>query len=244
MQSSFEVALVAHNHPKDITLDDVLHSLKVLQNTFDVTIAKISTRVSQERARITQVNTRVDVCYSKVQLIRGSNRATTVFSTAKFPAPKSFPYLSQIFGIQGDIPNPYPEPNDSTTYTLIGGRVNPGMSAMPMTAEVVSEVEHVYKRLNVHNTDMEKVEFLMEDKGLGQFPSTNNIPSVGSLLLYNTDINPYKNYVASDNLVSTGKTRAVDDASKTQLASAPTTLQSGDVLPDIEALDLTYKPQV
>ncbi len=55
MQSSFEISLPFHNHQKEVTLDDVLHSLKILQSTFDASVAKLAFRVSQERARVTQV---------------------------------------------------------------------------------------------------------------------------------------------------------------------------------------------
>lgn len=38
--------------------------------------------------------------------------------------------------------------------------------------------------------DPERVEFLMEEKGLGDMPTV--IPSVASMLLFNSAINPYK----------------------------------------------------
>lgn len=37
---------------------------------------------------------------------------------------------------------------------------------------------------------------------------------------------------------------AGEDIAGKQLASAPTTILSGDALPDIEGLDLTYKPSM
>ena len=43
----------------------------------------------------------------------------------------------------------------------------------------------------------------MEDEGLGTFPT--QIEYVGSLLLFNTKINPYKEYQSLDNFMSTGK---------------------------------------
>ena len=55
----------------------------------------------------------------------------------------------------------------------------------------------------LQGTDMERVEFLMEDHGLGPMPPT--VPSVGSMLLFNTNVNPYEEYRALDNLVFTGR---------------------------------------
>lgn len=69
--------------------------------------------------------------------------------------------------------------------------------------ELNSEVQDIVCRLNTYGTDMERVEFIMEDNGLGRLP--HNIPSIGSLLLFNSDINPYKDYQTLDNLISAGR---------------------------------------
>lgn len=65
------------------------------------------------------------------------------------------------------------------------------------------ELQDIIQRLNAYNTDIVRVEFIMEDNGLGPLPQ--NIPSVGSMLLFNSDINPYKDYQTLDNLMSAGR---------------------------------------
>ena len=69
--------------------------------------------------------------------------------------------------------------------------------------ELFNDVLVVAKRLNSYGTDIQRVEFIMEDKGLGSLPS--NVPSVGTLLLFNSSINPYKDYQTLDNLFSSGR---------------------------------------
>jgi len=69
--------------------------------------------------------------------------------------------------------------------------------------------------LNREGSEPERVEFLMEEKGLGTLPS--NIPSIGSILLFNSSINPYKNYVAEDNLVSTGRAKIIEESDKAKI---------------------------
>jgi hypothetical protein len=71
--------------------------------------------------------------------------------------------------------------------------------------ELYSELQDIVVRLNTNGTDLERVEFTMEDEGLGRLP--HDISSVGSLLLFNSDINPYKEYQTLDNLVSAGRYR-------------------------------------
>jgi hypothetical protein len=70
-------------------------------------------------------------------------------------------------------------------------------------ADLTSEIMLVFSRLNKHGTDLVRVEMIMDDKGLGPLPPV--IPSVGALLLFNSNINPYKNYQALDNLLSAGR---------------------------------------
>ena len=69
--------------------------------------------------------------------------------------------------------------------------------------DLESEILLVYSRLNKHGTDLLRVEMVMDDKGLGPLPAS--VPSVGSMLLFNSNINPYKNYQALDNLLSAGR---------------------------------------
>jgi WAS family protein 1 len=67
-----------------------------LSEAFDKTINRIGNRLNTERGRVKSVSERVSVCNGKIQLIVGSNRATTVFSTAKFPATKKLPNSTSI----------------------------------------------------------------------------------------------------------------------------------------------------
>lgn len=69
--------------------------------------------------------------------------------------------------------------------------------------ELHGELQDIVVRLNTYGTDMERVEFTMEDEGLGRLPT--DIPSVGALLLFNSNINPYKEYQTLDNLISAGR---------------------------------------
>jgi hypothetical protein len=69
--------------------------------------------------------------------------------------------------------------------------------------ELFDDLQTIYSRFNGVGKELQRVEFIMEDNGLGTLPT--NINSVGSVLLFNSSINPYKNYEALDNLVSAGR---------------------------------------
>jgi len=111
----------------------------------------------------------------------------------------------------------FPEPDDNVVYFP----AEPKKSAV-LSSELTEDLYTIFGQLNQIGSEPERVEFLMEEKGLGSLPAV--LSSLGSLLLFNSSINPYKNYVAEDNLVSSGKAKAVGDIAKSQMASAPTTV--------------------
>ena len=108
--------------------------------------------------------------------------------------------------------------------------------------ELVEETNTIYTRLNTHNKDLQRVEFIMEDNGLGPLPE--HVSSTSSLLLFNSNINPYKTYQTLDNLASAGREKTRSEEIIKGLESAPMTILSGDALPDVQALDLMFKPSM
>jgi WAS family protein 1 len=49
---------------------------------------RIEVRVNTEKNRLENLKLRISTCQEKVSKIKGSTNATTIFSTAKFPATK------------------------------------------------------------------------------------------------------------------------------------------------------------
>jgi hypothetical protein len=95
-------------------------------------------------------------------------------------------------------PNPYPDVLDDVHYIP----ANPSISTVA-NPELSNDIQLMFSRVNTYGTDMLRSEFIMEEQGLGALPGA--LPSTGSMLLFNSNINPYKNYQALDNLVSTGR---------------------------------------
>ena len=65
--------------------------------TIDDVFGRIDRRVSDERKRVDSIKVRITDCKQLVAAVKGSNKATTVFSTSKFPAPKSLPLYPTIY---------------------------------------------------------------------------------------------------------------------------------------------------
>ena len=157
----------------------------------------------------------------------------------QFPAKKLIDLKNSVLDLSYDlheIPNPYPVAKEGVSYEWADRHVSKFDD---------NDIQHdlfvLYSRLNLHDHEEKHVEFLMEEEGLGTLPP--EISSVGSLLLFNSDVNPYKKYEARDNLMSAGRTREFADG-KEELHDAPKSLVDGDALPDVMGLDLTFKPKV
>ena len=85
---NYEISLVNYDIQASETLNDVFYSLKQLSSTIDHVYQRIETRFSTEKTRLDGIKTRIANCQNKINQIKGSKRATTVYSTARFPAPK------------------------------------------------------------------------------------------------------------------------------------------------------------
>lgn len=168
----------------DQTLSDVFFSLEKLNEIFSSVSSRVSKRIDDETARIKLINDRIGICQGKAQAVCGfTSKATTVHSTAKFPGPKQLPPSITLFSTLNKLGSAVPEPEDDVVYIP----AEPKKSAA-MNAELTEELYTIFGVLNLVGSEPDRVEFLMEEKGLGSLPSF--IPSVGSLLLFNSNINP------------------------------------------------------
>ncbi|GMI39479.1 hypothetical protein TeGR_g3109 [Tetraparma gracilis] len=223
---------------------DSLHSLSTLDSAVSSVFDRLLSRISAESSRVASLDSRGGLAREKIGRI-GSNRsrATTVFSSSKHPATKPPAPHARLFQSTSDplagAAQPA-QPDPEIEYVT----ADPATSAVGSAAES-GELQGLYARLNPHRTDMVRVEIKMEEEGLGPLPGREKLRSVGGTLLFNSRSNPYKKYSRLDNLVgSSSRERAASTEEKKDLMHAPTTLVDGDLLPDVAALDLMFKPEM
>ena len=63
----------------------ICDSLQYLEQVASDVFTRISTRVGENRAQLAKLNDRISVAQAKIDRIKGTNRATRVFSSAKYP---------------------------------------------------------------------------------------------------------------------------------------------------------------
>jgi hypothetical protein len=189
--------------------------------------------MGDEKNRVSSVNERIGTCRAKIDTLRGSTRAITILSTAKYPAPKMLPLVKTLFHDRpfADAPPLGEEEEDETQY------LPPDQKRSNIHATGTADIMDLFSRVNPPKRAA-KAEEQMDKEGLGRLPAY--VPSVASVLLFNSSENPYHDYTTKDNLEGTDREKK--QADEETMAMAPATLVDGDILPEVGAVDFGYKP--
>ena len=220
-----------------LQISDVLEYVEVVANDI---FNRISNRVAAERDKLAEINSRIILAQAKVDSLRSAtSKATTVLSPPKYPAAKTVePYQSMFSDVDRRMNNVRYKKKE------IESRM-PDVSRLSIKEK--KNFDLFKSSLNSQLTDT-RVQLTMstvdDAEGLGSLPEY--LPSVASLLLFNTSNNPYKTYVFTDPLSGllrkTTKDKIIE---KKTLEEAPTSIQTGEELGRYQgANDVTYRPRL
>ncbi|KAJ0410665.1 hypothetical protein ATCC90586_003734 [Pythium insidiosum] len=217
---------------------DIIKQLSQLDIVVGDIFNRLAHKVTLEKDRVAAIDHRIRVCQAKVNAIterRTSNKPTTVFSTSKYPAPKVLPVPKTLFADKtyADTPVHVPDSEDDAHFLPA--------EAMPpaQRTQVMTETIELFEKVNPYR-EITSGEVDMSKEGLGRLPE--NIPSIGSVLLFNSGENPYQKYTSWDNLLGTDYEE--EEEKRKELAQAPKTLVDGDELPSVHALNYDFHPSL
>lgn len=221
---AFSVPIVFQDLRPPETFCQIYDALKALDNTVEDVFQSITTRVDEEKTRMNQIRNRIQVAKSKIQELEGTQKALTVFSPAKYPAPVE---ISNYIPLYLQVKNM--ETVHRSSYKLYDEPFAPPMNSI-MNTDFVGLSEYTPK-----SQDNSK-------DGLGRLP--DHLPSISSLLLFNTTENPYKKYISLDNLSGKElkKKEETNVGRAKLLGEAPKTFTQGDTLPVVSTLEYNYRP--
>lgn len=224
----FNVPGVPGELRREETIHQIADSLDYLDKVADEVFLKINTKVTDNRSRLQRINDRVSLAQAKVDKIKGSKKATKVFACAKYPAQDDLEEYKMLFPLNS-----------------VDGLTNPKRPNYRIASKHKAlEDRGLRDKLqfyNVHvDTRKKKTEGLHRE-GLGGLPKT--LPSVSSLLLFNTSENLYKKYVMLDPLGVVTKTRTAIDE-ETDLADAPSTITQREELQRQQNESFFYMPDI
>ncbi|PRP81920.1 Daf-16-Dependent Longevity (WT but not daf-16 lifespan increased) family member (ddl-2)-like [Planoprotostelium fungivorum] len=225
-QNSLVVPVIAQDLRVAESYIQIFDSLQTLDAVIEQVFGRISKKVNDEKTRLNAITNRLAVADAKVKHVSTSNKAVTVMSPAKYPAPENLPGFKQTL----------PDTQVVEPIQIRGKQTVKLSEVIHAPATYIENPGHclIYNQFSRFEDDF-------GDEGLGRLPK--HIPSVSSLLLFNTDENPYRSYVSVlDNLSNMSHAKEKQAEVKQGLASAPTTFKAGDQLPSAAHEDVTYHP--
>ena len=217
----YNVPVVLPALRKEESYRQLVDALEYLDAVSTDIFNRISCRVAESRDLLTTINNRVNVAQAKIDKLRNSSsKATRVFSPPKYPAPD---LLAETTSVYQEV-NPLLQRVRKT-------RVEIGSRLEEVTREVMVAKKHPFLLDHKPKRKPLDLQFSSDDpeqgEGLGSLP--RHLPSVSSLLLFNTSENPYKKYVLLDPL-SGAKVKTRDNLVEEELAEAPVTITQGEEL--------------
>ncbi|XP_029991912.1 WASH complex subunit 1 isoform X2 [Sphaeramia orbicularis] len=178
----YSVPLIQPDLRREEAVHQIADALVYLESISTDIFRRVSESVEQNRRQLQSVTDRIRLAQARVDKIKGSKKATKVFSSAKYPAPDRLQDYSSIFSGATD-PSSQSHPRHRIQNKL-----------RPFDEKALQE-KLMYFPVCVSNKKKSEDE---TEEGLGSLP--RNISSVSSLLLFNTTENLYKKYVFLDPL--------------------------------------------
>ncbi|KAM3869705.1 WASH complex subunit 1 [Diretmus argenteus] len=178
----YSVPLIQPDLRREEAVHQIADALLYLETISTDIFSRVSESVERNRRHLQSVTDRIRLAQARVDKIKGSKKATKVFSSAKYPAPDRLQDYSSIFSGAAD-----PSSQTRPRYRIQN-------KLRPLDDKALQE-KLLYFPVCVSNKKRSEDE---TEEGLGSLP--RNISSVSSLLLFNTTENLYKKYVFLDPL--------------------------------------------
>ena len=232
------------------SLSQALDSLQHLDSVITDLFGRITQRVTAQRQAISAINSRITTASNKVNTLAAHpSRVTTLLSAAKYPAPRQLAdykrvnELSQVSSVIGSHVDERTKRDDWTDEERyfqqhhsphLIKRHNRFISTPPTdTSALFTALSKARLTRTEHVTD-EAAE------GLGRLPAY--LPSISSVLLFNSDENPYKQYSSVNNLEGVGGQDRQQEV--VGPSAAPKSIIEGADLPTFSAYQFEYKPVI
>eukprot|EP00056_Hartaetosiga_gracilis_P020910 m.21864 g.21864 ORF g.21864 m.21864 type:complete len:501 (-) comp8770_c0_seq1:4294-5796(-) len=231
------VTVVPPNLRETESLLQAFAGLAQLDNVINDVFNRIANNVNENKQKLVDVNSRINVARAKVQKIVGTRAATKVRASAKYPGASVQLGTKPVFlwakEDEDIITNTLPvaEKHERIDAGFVNKKLKP--------TKPINALQNAKTQMrNEFTGDEEELE------GLGVLPK--HLSSVSSLLLFNTDENPYKKYVTIDPLQGavTHIRKYVTEEEMNKLAAAPETILQGEMYEGVEGENFRYKPKM
>uniref|UniRef100_T1J4E9 WH2 domain-containing protein n=1 Tax=Strigamia maritima TaxID=126957 RepID=T1J4E9_STRMM len=222
----YNVPLIPPDLRREETVKQVADSLEHLEKIATDVFSRISKKVGENKLKLSGISQRVAIAQAKIDKLKGSNKATKVFCSPKYPhSDDEFKHYDTIFAANNVL-----------------------LEIERSAQKITSKHQHLDDRLlkeklhfyNLHWNFSKMRTNKGTEEGLGRLP--NNLKSVSSLLLFNTAENPYQKYVMLDPLRAISKTKKTADEIDEGIGAAPHSIAQGEQLERQIGDNFFYQP--
>lgn len=172
-EQSYNVPTIPPDLRREETILQIADALEYIDKIANDVFGRISRRVVENKARLQKVNDRVSLAQARVDKLKGSNKATKVFASAKYPAEEEQANYETLF-------------SQTDGLRCVKRKHHKVQSKHPSTDERV--LREKLQFFAVHLNTKSKKDVDNKGEGLGGLPRA--VPSISSLLLFNTSENP------------------------------------------------------
>lgn len=221
MKSIYNVPVIPQNLPNAETIVQIGEALNYLSDVANDIFYRVNSRINSNDSKICVLNERIQVVSNKINNLEGSGakKATRVFSCSKYPAGDLNKKYVTIFKSDKVLPMKQFNVKHQCTSTQVDN-----LDGL--------QIYHVKK----HDKSKAKL------YGLGKMPK--NIVSVNDLLLFNSGINLYNNYIFSDTLRVDSYTKKTDDNEISEIGDAPLSISDRSTLTKSAGDSYFYAPDL
>ena len=100
---TYNVPVVPPDLRREETVQQICDALDYLDKTTNDIFANISNRVNDNHARLKAINDRVRLAQAKIDTLKGRNKATKVFSSAKYPQASEEKMYKSVYATQDKL---------------------------------------------------------------------------------------------------------------------------------------------
>ena len=173
-RQAFTIPVIANDLRREDAILQMCSALEQLDSIANDVFSRLGKRISENTSKLADINKRVALAEAKINTVKGSKKATKVFSVPKYPSTVEEHKYSAVFASR---------PDGSTAkkfYTKVSSKY------LPLDDKALKE------KLQFFNVPVKNSRAFdpanADQEGLGRLPS--HIQSVSSLLLFNTTENP------------------------------------------------------
>lgn len=233
----YHVPVILPDMRKEESIRQAVDALEYLEAVANDIFNRISFRVGENRDQLIAINNRINVAQAKIDKIRSSSsKATKVFSSPKYPGGGSV--TSDYRTVFQDV--------DPRLQRVRKNRAPIISRVQEVSRDVLSSKAKRYTGPKLKTTKKTRQGIVVDDpdelgEGLGSLP--RHLPSVSSLLLFNTSENPYRKYVLLDPLSGVKvKTRKREDETDDKITEAPSSILHGEEMERAVKDSTIYQP--